>query len=317
MMAGRTETFSRVGVLLLLLVLGSFAGAGSVGAEDENDAARLTKQSGHFGVEPARVETEIGEVTGVSPGTLSGGETTTDRAREECHRQTVTMNYVDASDKVFLRFSGTKFWCYDGYRVTRAGMSVEPWIRPDFRYAPGRDGYRYVASGLKKSDRFLTYRGHRYGAHESVRIGRFEWRVHGSPKATQVVNPYVSRTGRYNGACDGPKPRDASPKVGVVKPGGGAKGVSPSVNVEAAFSRTMRASSINGGTFGLTKRGAFDPVQASIRYDATKRRAILDPRRRLAAGTYTATVYSGPFGALTTEGDPLITSKAWSFTVSR
>lgn len=316
-MVGRRRTLSWASVLLLLLALGSFAGAGSVWAEDASSVAAPVTTLGPSGVKPVSTETRVSEIVEIPPNALPGGETVEARASEECHRQKVTMSYADASDKIYLKFTGIKFWCYDGQRVTRAGMNVEPWIRPDSRYGPGQDGYRFVGSGLKRSDRFLAYNGHRNGAHESVRIGRFEYRVRGFPKAAQVLNPYISRTGRYDGTCVGPKPKDISPKVTAVKPTGGAKGVSPSANVEAVFSREMRARTIDGGTLQLVKRGAFDPVQGSIRYDAAKRKAVLDPARRLSAGTYTATVSSGPFGALTSEGDPLIASRTWSFTVTR
>ena len=227
------------------------------------------------------------------------------------------MRYDDLSGKPFIRFTGIKKWCYGGGRVTQGTMEVETWIRPDLRYEPGQDGYRYVGSALKKSDRFLSFNGHRNGAHESVRVGRFEWRVHGFPRAAQVLNPYVSRTGRYDGTCVGPKPRDASPKVTAVKPAGGAEGISPSANVEAVFSREMRAGTISGGTFYLTKKGSGAEVKARIRYDASRRRAVLDPARNLSSGTYTATVSAGPFGVLTTEGDPITSNKTWTFTVAR
>lgn len=316
-MVSRLRLLSVGVILLLLIALGLLAGTGHAQVEGEASVGMSASDPGSFGVEPVGMETEVGEVTDVSPTSLPGEETVTVQASEECHRQSVTMGYTDSADKTFLKFTGVKFWCYDGQKVTRAGMSVEPWIRSDLRYGPGQDGYRYVGSGLKISDRFLTYNGHRYGAHESVRVGRFEYRVHGFPEATQVLNPYVSRTGRYNGACDGPQPKDVSPKVAAVKPVGGAKGVSPTANVEASFSREMRARTINGGTFQLVKKGAFDPVRASIRYDATKRKAILDPTRGLSAGIYTATAFSGPFGALTLEEDPLVANKVWSFTVAR
>lgn len=313
-MADRVRALS-VGVLLLV-ALGLSVGAGR--AQGEGGAEMPAGKPELFGVEPAGVVTEVGEVTEVSPDSLPGSGSANAQASEECHRQDVTHKYAESGDKVYLRFTGVKFWCYDGQKVTRAGMDVEPWIREDLRYGPGQDGYRYVASGLKSTDRFLSYNGRWHGAHESVRVGRFEYRVHGFSGAAQVLNPYVSRTGRYTGACDGPQPKDVSPKVSVVKPTGGANGVSSSANVEAVFSKEMKARTINGGTFQLVKNGAFDPVRASIRYDATNRKAVLDPARGLSRGaTYTATVSSGPFGALTAEDDPLVANKVWSFTVAR
>lgn len=305
------------GVFLLLATLMLLTGVGRAETRATGAAEPGSNPSKPFGVAPTNVQTEVGEVSEASPDSLPGPDVVTALASEECHRQKVTMAYADSRDKIYLKFTGVKFWCYDGQKVTRAGMSVEPWIREDLRYGPGQDGYRYVGSALKSSDRFLTYNGRRNGAHESVRVGRFEWRVHGFPRAAQVINPYVSRTGRYNGACDGPKPRDVSPKVAAVKPAGGAKGVSPAANVEAVFSKEMRAGTINGGTFYLAKKGSGVKVAGRIRYDARSRKAILDPSRNLSAGTYTATVFSGPFGAMTAEDDPLVADKVWSFTVGR
>lgn len=313
-MVGNARAFLKA---LLFLGLTFLASVGGIQPEHADAAETAGRSTESFGIVPADKEIEIGDIVEVPQSTLSGKRASSVAASEECHRQKVTMAYSDSADKIYLRFTGVKFWCYDGQKVTRAGMSVEPWIRPDLRYGPGQDGYRYVGSALKSSDRFLTYNGHRNGAHESIRVGRFEYRVHGFPRATQVLNPYVSRTGRYNGACDGPKPRDASPKVSAVKPAGGAKNVSPSADVEAVFSKEMRAGTINGGTFYLAKKGSGAEVGGRIRYDARNRKAILDPSRNLSAGTYTATVFAGPFGAMTAEGDPLVASKVWSFTVGR
>ncbi len=305
------------GVSLLLAALMLLMVVGRAESQATGAAETGTNTSKPSGVAPTSVQTEVGEIAEVSPESLPGSNGVTALASEECHRQRVTMAYEDAPDKIYLKFTGVKFWCYDGQKVTRAGMNVEPWIRPDLRYGPGQDGYRYVGSGLKRSDRFLTYNRHRNGAHESIRVGRFEYRVHGFSRAAQVINPYVSRPGRYNGACDGPRPKDASPKVSAVKPAGGAKGVSPSANVEAVFSKGMRAGTVNGGTFYLAKKGSGADVRAKIRYDAARRKAVLNPARNLSAGTYTATVFSGPFGAMTAEGDPLVANKVWSFTVTR
>ncbi len=314
-MARRVRTLS-VGLLTLFLAMSLFVGSSKAQTE-------ITKRTGlpeefqkSFGITPVREETEIGEVTEVSQDSLPSADSPVAKASEECHRQPVTMVYEDNKGP-FIKFTGVKLWCYDGGEVTRAGMDVEAWIRPDARYEVGQDGYRYVPSGLKKTDRFLTYNGRRHGAHESVRIGRFEWRVHGFPRAAQVLNPYVSRTGRYNGACDGPKPRDVSPKVAAVRPAAGARGVSPSANVEAVFSRQMEASTLRDTTFFLQRKSSGLDVRGKIRYDARSRKAVLDPAQNLPAGTYTATVFAGPFGAMTTEDDPLVANKTGSFPAPR
>ena len=304
MVMGSVRVLS-TGVVLLLLAHMLLASSGTAWSQGGAEPGADEPES--YGVQNPRVVTEYGEITRELSVAGAG----------ECHRQNVIMQYEDASNKPFIKFTGTKKWCYNGQRVTSGTMDVEAWIRPDSRYGPGQDGYRYVASGLKSSDRFLSYNGRGNGAHESVRVGRFEYRAHGFPRAAQVLNPYISRTGRYDGTCGGPKPKDVSPKVGAVKPALGAKGVPATANVEAAFSRQMRTSTIGRATFQIIKRGALDPVGATYRYDAMNRKAILNPKSRLVPGTYTATVYAGPFGALTSGGDPLISNKTWSFTVGR
>jgi hypothetical protein len=312
-MADRARTLFWTSMMLLFLVAGIVMDAGDTRAEDRNTVALAAGRPVPFGVQPVRVETEVGKVETYSPPSrMKAAEG--DRFAVQCHRQEITMSYADSAGP-YIKFTGVKRWCFDGSRVTSGTMDVEPWIRPDSRYGPDQDGYVYVPAALKKTDRYLTYNGRSYGAHESVRVGRFEYRVRGFAKTPQVVLPYVSRIGYYNGACDGPKPKDVSPKVTTVRPTAGAQGVSPMANVEATFLTAMRASTLNSGTFDLVKRGSFDPVRASYRYDAATKKAILDPSARLAPGTYTATVYAGPFGALTSEGDPIISTKTWSFTV--
>jgi hypothetical protein len=302
--------------LLLLLAGGLFAGIGQAQAGEQGSLAPAVRGSVPFGVQPLRVETEVGKVEAYAPPARTRvAEGVRSAAYPvQCHRQEITMSYADSAGP-YIKFTGVKRWCFDGSRVTSGTMDVVPWIRPDSRYGPDQDGYVYVPAALKKTDRYLTYNGRSYGAHESVRVGRFEYRVRGFTKTPQVLLPYVSRIGHYDGTCGGPKPKDVSPKVTSVRPAAGAQSVSPTANVEATFMTAMRASTLNSGTFSLVKRGAFDPVGASYRYDAATKKATLDPSARLAPGTYTATVYAGPFGALTAEGDPIVSTKTWSFTV--
>ena len=315
-MVGQTRILHWASMLLLLLALGLFAGAGSAEAEDENGGVASTKNYGHFDVKDSHVETSVGQIKPFTPDAqdpVAEGDRSTAFA-PQCHRQKIIMKYADSKGP-YIKFTGIKKWCYDGNRVTQATMDVEPWIRADLSYGPGKDGFVYVPGKLKKSDKYLTYNGHTNGAHKSVRVGRFEYRVHGFPRATQVLLAYVSRIGKYNGACDGPKPKDVSPKVTSVRPANRTQNVSPTANIEASFSASMRTRTLNNNTFSVIRRGSFDPVRASYRYNAESRRAILDPRSKLATGTYTATVSAGPFGILTDEGDPIMGSKSWSFTV--
>lgn len=306
-------------LLLLLLTFGLLGSAGNAQTNDPGVKGSSVPGAEKRGVEPASVETTVGEITEIPASSVPGTDDgVSNQAGGQCHRQKVTMSYNDSAGKAYLEFTGIKWWCYDGWRVTSAGMDVEPWIRPDFQYKRGQDGYRYVPSGLKKKDEFLTYNGRANGAHNSVRVGRFEYRLHGFGKPAQVINPYVSRTGRYNGACDGPKPKDVSPKVTTVKPSNRATGVPATANVEATFSNSMNPKTLRSANFYLVNERTGAEVRATYRYDAAKRKAILDPVRGLSRGaTYTANVFSGPYGARTAKGDPILASKTWTFAVAR
>lgn len=270
-----------------------------------------------FGVTPTSTKTTTGEITAVSPNSVSGSRMVA--ASAECHRQQVTMQYSDAEGP-FIKFTGIKEWCYDGYRVTYGNMDVETWIRPELRYGSDQTGYRYVPSALKETDEFLTYDGRQNGAHESIRVGRFEYINPRFDRPTSVLMPYVSRTGRYNGACDGPLPKDVSVRVASVNPTEGAKSVPATANVEATFSRKMDANTIDGVTFYLADSETGAEIPATYSYDVESKTATLDPKGRLTPGvTYTATVQAGFYGVLTTEGDPISLTghKVWSFIVAR
>jgi len=103
--------------------------------------------------------------------------------------------------------------------------------------------------------------------------------------------------------------------VTAVSPAVNATGVSPTANVTATFSERMRPASINTNTITLVRKGTTTKVPGSVRYDATTRRAILDPTKALRrAATYIVTVGTG---ARDLAGKPLAATKSWSFTVRR
>ena len=91
-----------------------------------------------------------------------------------------------------------------------------------------------------------------------------------------------------------------APKVTSVTPAAGATGVSATANVTARFSEPMDEASVeaqdpttgNPTTFTLVRRTAdgTTPVPATVSYDSTTRKAILNPNNSLKAGTYIATV---------------------------
>ena len=119
-----------------------------------------------------------------------------------------------------------------------------------------------------------------------------------------------------------PPPGDTTaPTVKSTVPGPGTTGVSPTTNVTATFSEAMLASSINGTTFKLFKKGSTTKIGASVVYDASTDTATLDPTNSLVSGvTYKAVVTTG---AKDLAGNPLDQNStttgsqqmAWFFTV--
>jgi hypothetical protein len=63
------------------------------------------------------------------------------------------------------------------------------------------------------------------------------------------------------------------------------------VNINAKFSEDMKASTINGTTFKLFEKGSTTKVGATVSYNATLDRAILNPTNSLQRGvSYRAVV---------------------------
>jgi len=106
------------------------------------------------------------------------------------------------------------------------------------------------------------------------------------------------------------------PTITKVSPLNGASGVSRTANVTATFSEPMNAATINTTTVEL--RGPSNVlVSATVKYNASKRMAVLNPVPTLAAGTtYTATVKGGSGDPRVKDaaGNALAASRSWSFT---
>jgi hypothetical protein len=84
------------------------------------------------------------------------------------------------------------------------------------------------------------------------------------------------------------------PRVNSTFPTGGATGVPPSAIIRANFSEDMNASTINGQTFKLFKKGSTTKVGASVTYNPTLDRAVLHPNNFLQRGvSYRAVVTTG------------------------
>ena len=75
----------------------------------------------------------------------------------------------------------------------------------------------------------------------------------------------------------------------------------------------MKATNVSARTVKLFKKGSRTALPAAVRYDATAKKAILDPSAPLERGaTYKATVSTG---VRDLAGNPLAQAKTWTFTV--
>jgi hypothetical protein len=111
-------------------------------------------------------------------------------------------------------------------------------------------------------------------------------------------------------------PDTTAPTVTATSPASAATGVSRTANITATFSEAMDAATIGGTTFEL-RDPAGTLVPAVVSYNATNRRATLNPTPTLAAlTTYTATVKGGAADPRVKDaaGNALASSKVWSFT---
>jgi hypothetical protein len=117
-------------------------------------------------------------------------------------------------------------------------------------------------------------------------------------------------------------PDTTPPRVISTVPTKGATGLGPNANAKATFSEDMLASTINGQTFKLFKKGSTNKVGATVSYDASRDRAILNPNNSLQRGaTYKAVVTTA---ARDEAGNRLdqrpgvsgLQQKQWFFTIS-
>jgi probable HAF family extracellular repeat protein len=110
----------------------------------------------------------------------------------------------------------------------------------------------------------------------------------------------------------------SAPKVvdGSVIPKEDTTGVDPTTDVTATFTEDMLASSINGTTFKLFRKGSTTKLAATVSYpdlNSPSYTAKLDPRDSLHSGvTYKAVVTTG---AKDLAGNSLAQQKAWFFKV--
>jgi hypothetical protein len=112
-----------------------------------------------------------------------------------------------------------------------------------------------------------------------------------------------------------PPPTDrTAPTVMSTVPTADATGVARTTNVTATFSEDMDASSINGTTFKLFKKGSTTKIDAQVTFaNPDPYTAKLDPNNSLRSGvTYKAVVSTG---AKDLADNPLAQQKVWFFKV--
>jgi hypothetical protein len=138
-----------------------------------------------------------------------------------------------------------------------------------------------------------------------------------SAKATDAAGNTSSASDSVTVTVD-----NTAPKVDSVAPTEDATGVAPGANVTATFSEGMQAASVKSA-FKLYKKGTTTALTTSVSYDATTKKATLDPSTNLRLGTtYKAVVSTG---AKDLAGHPLdqnpslagAQQKVWFFTIRR
>lgn len=105
-----------------------------------------------------------------------------------------------------------------------------------------------------------------------------------------------------------------APEVKRVVPAENATGIAPGTNIIAKFSEEMKGRSINVRTVKLFKTGTKVAVAAEVNYDATTRRAMLDPKAKLERGARYKAVVTTAVRDLT--GNSMQANKVWYFTTA-
>jgi hypothetical protein len=131
----------------------------------------------------------------------------------------------------------------------------------------------------------------------------------------QPLSPAPKKPGTPN--------KKTAPRVLGTSPKANAKAVAPKASLRATFSEKMKASSINGKTFKLVKKGSTKKLSARVTYNAATKKATLNPTASLRKGlTYKAVVTTGAKDVAGSRLDQKRTTKGlqqklWSFTVRR
>ena len=149
----------------------------------------------------------------------------------------------------------------------------------------------------------------------------------GGEQSHDIVAPGAATTYTATYAA-APQQDTTPPKVTSTIPGSGATQKAPGVNVTATFTEAMDArttdgdpSTITSTTFKLMKAGTTTAIGAVVSYDATSKKAILNPNSNLQLGNkYKAVVTTG---AQDVAGNRLdqnsslsgLQQKGWTFTI--
>jgi hypothetical protein len=118
-----------------------------------------------------------------------------------------------------------------------------------------------------------------------------------------------------------PPPDTTAPKVVGTAPKANATGIRPRANASAFFSEAMKVDSINTNTVKLFKKGSTTPIAAVVSYDASTKKAVLNPNANLKRGAkYKAVVTTGAKDLAGNQLDqnPTLSGnqpKQWFFTV--
>ena len=110
-------------------------------------------------------------------------------------------------------------------------------------------------------------------------------------------------------------PDNTPPTVVGTIPVNGAPAVAAAANISASFSEPLDPTTVNSSTFTL--QGPGGAVAATVTWDSSNLKAILDPNASLAFSTsYTATLKSGASGIKDVAGNALASDYVWSVTTA-
>jgi hypothetical protein len=113
-------------------------------------------------------------------------------------------------------------------------------------------------------------------------------------KFVPVAGQTYADSGSDSCSPDGTTPPDTTPpRVQSTVPGA-TTGGAPGANITATFSEAMNANSINGTTFKLMKAGTTNLIGAVVSYDATAKKAILNPRTLTSSSEPSTRLWSLP-----------------------